>query len=108
MTHLVDEDDQVVATAWEVLEEEVSEGTKNIRRGTEGETEFVYRIDPEAEENDDIDAEAIRADGEFPDADITLWRAPRDAVKDEVMRRGLAGYAEPEEVDTRKEGSRQH
>lgn len=107
MTTLVEESDEVVATAWEVLQKEASEGTLNIRRGSEGDTEFVYRIDPEVDDDTDIDDEAVRSDGEFPDADVTMWRANRGTVADEIERRGLAGRPEPDEVDTRSEGFRE-
>lgn len=50
MTSIVEEDDAVVGVAYEVLEGEAAEGTKNLRRGTsEGGAEFVYRIDPDAD-----------------------------------------------------------
>lgn len=107
MTKLVDEPDEVVATAWEVLQGEVSEGTKNVRRGAEDETAFVYRVDPEANDAYDVDESAVRSDGEFPDADVTLWRADRGTIEDEIERRGLEGRPDPDEVDTRDEGFRQ-
>lgn len=107
MTLLVDEPDDVVTVAWEILQDEATEGTKNIRRGSEGDTEFVYRLDPDADGGEDVDPENVRDDGEFPEADVVMWRAERGAVEDEVDRRGLAGHPEPGEVDTRDSGNRQ-
>lgn len=90
MTSIVDEDDAVVAAAWAVLRGDASEGTENIRRGeTDDGAEYVYRVDPEAAGSGEVDAAAVTAEGEFPDADVTMWRANRDEVEREVGRRHI-------------------
>lgn len=87
MTSIVDEDDRVVAAALALLNENASQGTENLRRvETDDDTTFVYRIDPSAGEGE---VEAAQADGEFPNADITMWRADHAEVEREADRRGI-------------------
>lgn len=111
MTSIVDEDDAVVAAAWDILEGDAPEGTENVRRGeTEDGAEYVYRIDPDvAGEGDveaEVDADAVGPDGEFPDADVVAWRANRDEVEREVGRRDVeeTGRATAGETGGNREG----
>lgn len=91
---IVEEDDEVVAAAMAVLEDDAPEGTENVRRGeTDEGAAFVYRIDPDAE--GEVEANRVTEDGEFPDADAATWVANRDEVEREAERRdvGDAGRA---------------
>lgn len=88
MTALADEDDRVVAAALAVLDGDAPEGTENVRRVTDAEVDYVYRIVPETEGT--VDADDVTAGGEFPASDAASWRATRDEVEREVERRGLA------------------
>lgn len=91
MTSIVDESDEVVAAAWAVLRGDAPQGTERVRAGeTEDGASFVYRIDPEVS-IESIDPETVTVDGEFPDAEATLWRANRDEVRREVGRRDIEG-----------------
>ena len=85
---IVEEDDEVVAAARAVLEEDAPEGTENVRRGeTDDGAAFVYRIDPDAE--GEVEANRVTEDGEFPDADASMWVANRDEVEREAERRDV-------------------
>ena len=87
MSSIVDADDTVVVAAYGVLEDDVPQGTKGIRRiRNEDGTDSVYRIDPDA---DLPDVESADASGEFPEGEAVLWRADRDLVEREVERRDL-------------------
>ena len=91
-TSIVEEDDDVVAAAWAVLEGDAPEGTEDVRKGETGAgAEFVYRIDPDAAGDLDADVEPsdITPGGEFPDAEVTSWRADREEVEREVGRRDI-------------------
>jgi len=77
-----------VAAVREVLDSEAPEGIKNVRRGTGDDgAAFVDRIDSEAEGS--VDPDHVRPGGEFPDSEVTMWRATREMVEREVERRGL-------------------
>ena len=85
-TSIVEEDDEVVAAAMAVLEDDAPEGTENLRRGeTDDGAAFVYRIDPDAE--GEVEANRVTEGGEFPDADASMWVAERDEVEREAERR---------------------
>lgn len=91
MTAFVEEDDDVVTTAWEVLRGDLPEGTENVRLATNDDDEvtFVYRIDVDARTDEPVEAEAVDEDGEFPHADATCWHVPPETVANEVERRYL-------------------
>ena len=87
-TSIVEEDDEVVAAALSVLDEDAPEGTDNLRRGETNEgAAFVYRIDADAD--GEIDANRVEAGGDFPDAEAAAWRANRYEVEREADRRDI-------------------
>jgi len=105
VTSIVDADDTVVATAWEVLEGDAHEGAESLRRAsTEEGADFVYRIDPDVGD-DAVDPDAVREDGEFPDADAVLWRANRDEVARELERREIGDAGGPGDGLTGDDGT---
>lgn len=84
---ITDADDAVVLAAWGVLTGEREQGVKRVRRvDPDDRSAFVYRVDPEA---DVTTVENVAPSGEFPDADVVLWRADRDLVEREIDRRDL-------------------
>ena len=93
-TSIVEEDDEVVAAAWAVLEGDAPEGTEDVRSGeTEAGAEFAYRVDLDAAGDLDaeVDPDDLTPGGEFPDAEVTSWRADREEVEREVGRRDIEG-----------------
>jgi hypothetical protein len=86
---ITDADDGVVLAARGVLTGEREQGTKRIRRvDPEDRSAFVYRVDPDGDPTE-VDDENVTQSGEFPDADVVLWRADRDLVEREIDRRDL-------------------
>lgn len=89
MTSFEDADDSVVLGAYALLRGKQTEGSFNLRRVEQDDrTDFVYRIDPEAETTE-ISETDITSEGEFPDANPVLWRADRDRIERELDRREL-------------------
>jgi hypothetical protein len=87
MSSIVDADDAVVEAARTVLAGDSPQGMMNVRRVERDDgTAFLYRVDPSV---DAAAVEDVRLDGEFPDADVVLWRADHDLVEREVERRHL-------------------
>lgn len=85
MAGFVDEPDEIVETAYAVLEGQLSEGTEGIRRVEREDEPAVYRLDPDAAG----EVAAATESGEVPDGDVVRWRASADQVEQERERRGL-------------------
>lgn len=86
MPGLDDEPDEVVETAYAVLDGRLSEGTKGIHRAEREDDPAVYRIDPD--EGWDAEAEATASE-DIPDTDAILWEAGAGQVEQERERRDL-------------------
>lgn len=88
MTDLTDEPDDIVETAYAVLEGNVSEGTKGVRQVEREDEPAIYRIDPDAdlETVDDVTESGEIADAE---TEAVMWQAGASQVRQEREHRDL-------------------